>query len=38
MVLYVVVATFSMAVGLLTELYHQIMQRQTVEFEKKKPN
>lgn len=34
--LYVVVATFSMAVGLLTELYHQIMQRQTVEFEKKK--
>ena len=34
--LYVVVTTFSMAVGLLTELYHQIMQRQAVEFEKKK--
>lgn len=34
--LYVVVTTFSMAVGLLTELYHQIMQRQAIEFEKKK--
>ena len=34
--LFVVVSTFSMAVGLLTELYHQIMQRQAVEFEKKK--
>ncbi|MEE1233019.1 MAG: histidine kinase [Phocaeicola sp.] len=34
--LYVVVMTFSMAVGLLTELYRQRMQRQAVEFEKKK--
>lgn len=33
--LYVVVMTFSMAVGLLTELYCQRMQRQAVEFEKK---
>ncbi len=28
--------TFSMAVGLLTQLYHQIMERQAVEFERKK--
>lgn len=36
--LYVVVIAFSAAVGLLTQLYHQIMERQAVEFEKKKPN
>lgn len=34
--LYVVVIAFSAAVGLLTQLYHQIMERQAVEFEKKK--
>lgn len=34
--LYVVVTTFSMAVGLLTELYRQRMHRQAVEFEMKK--
>lgn len=34
--LYVVVIAFSAAVGLLTQLYRQIMERQTVEFEKKK--
>ncbi len=34
--LYIVVMTFSMAVGLLTQLYHQIMERQAVEFERKK--
>lgn len=34
--LYVVVTAFSMAVGLLTELYRQITKRQSVEFEKKK--
>ena len=34
--LFVVTTTFSMAVGLLTELYHQIIQRQAMEFEKKK--
>lgn len=36
--LYVVVIAFSAAVGLLTQLYHQIMERQAVEFEKKKLN
>lgn len=34
--LYIVVMTFSMAVGLLTQLYYQIMERQAVEFERKK--
>lgn len=34
--LYIVVMTFSMAVGLLTQLYRQIMERQAVEFERKK--
>lgn len=34
--LYVVVMTFSIAVGLLTQLYRQIMKRQAVEYEKKK--
>lgn len=34
--LYIVVMAFSIAVGLLTELYHQITKRQVVEFEKKK--
>lgn len=34
--LYMVVSVFSMAVSLLTELYRQLMMRQTVEFEKKK--
>lgn len=34
--LYVVVVAFSAAVGMLTQLYHQIMERQAVEFEKKK--
>ena len=34
--LYMIVTTFSIAVGLLTELYRQITQRQLVEFEKKK--
>lgn len=36
--LYIVVMTFSMAVGLLTQLYHQIMERQAVEFERKRQN
>lgn len=34
--LYVVVVAFSAAVGLLTQLYRQIMERQAIEFEKKK--
>lgn len=34
--LYVVVTAFSVAVGLLTELYRQIIQKQEIEFEKKK--
>ncbi|MDY3068969.1 MAG: sensor histidine kinase [Parabacteroides sp.] len=34
--LYMVVTTFSLAVGLLTELHRQIMARQEIEFEKKK--
>lgn len=34
--LYIVVMTFSIAVGLLTELYREIMLRQSIEFEKKK--
>lgn len=34
--LYVVVVAFSAAVGMLTQLYHQIMERQAIEFEKKK--
>lgn len=34
--LYVVVTAFSIAVGLLTELYHQIIQKQEMEVAKKK--